>query len=124
MRKNLKSNSMPVARHVINPPHARFTSQQTGYFYGNCHQSRVCHQRYDSMSTSISVLQNRLRFMRLIPEQFEFLEAAQFGDLAQDGNEDKLSVKIQLLDGCAAVYCQAIGASAIKQIVTQGHSTD
>jgi len=50
----------------------------------------------------------------------ELLEAAQFGDLAQDGNEDKLSVKIQLLDGCAAVYCQAIGASAIKQIIAQG----
>ncbi|MGZ4958651.1 MAG: nitrogen fixation protein NifX [Methylomonas sp.] len=54
------------------------------------------------------------------PEQSELLEAAQFGDLAQDGNEDKLSVKIQLLDGCAAVYCQAIGASAIKQIIAQG----
>jgi len=54
------------------------------------------------------------------PEQSELLEAAQFGELAQDGNEDKLSVKIQLLNGCAAVYCQAIGASAIKQIVSQG----
>lgn len=54
------------------------------------------------------------------PEQSELLEAAQFGDLSQDGNEDKLLVKIQLLDGCAAVYCQAIGASAIKQIVAQG----
>lgn len=54
------------------------------------------------------------------PEQYEFLEAAQFGELAQDGNEDKLAVKIQLLDGCAAVYCQAVGASAIKQIVAQG----
>lgn len=54
------------------------------------------------------------------PEKSDLLEAAQFGELAQDGNEDKLSVKIQLLDGCAAVYCQAIGASAIKQIVAQG----
>jgi nitrogen fixation protein NifX len=54
------------------------------------------------------------------PEHAELLEAAQFGELAQDGNEDKLSVKIQLLDGCAAVYCQAIGASAIKQIIAQG----
>jgi len=54
------------------------------------------------------------------PEQSEMLEAAQFGDLAQDGNEDKLSVKLQLLEGCAAVYCQAVGASAIKQIVAQG----
>lgn len=54
------------------------------------------------------------------PERAELLEAAQFGQLAQDGNEDKLAVKIQLLSGCAAVYCQAVGASAIKQIVAQG----
>lgn len=54
------------------------------------------------------------------PEQAEFLEAAQFGELEQDGNEDKLAVKIDLLAGCAAVYCQAVGASAIKQIVAQG----
>ena len=54
------------------------------------------------------------------PEKSELLEAAQFGELAQDGNEDKLSVKLQLLDGCAAVYCQAVGASAVKQIVSHG----
>jgi nitrogen fixation protein NifX len=54
------------------------------------------------------------------PERTELVEATQFGELSQDGNEDKLSVKIQLLEGCAAVYCQAIGASAIKQIVAQG----
>ncbi|MEQ1484755.1 nitrogen fixation protein NifX [Methyloglobulus sp.] len=49
----------------------------------------------------------------------EFLEAAQFGELSQDGNEDKLSVKIELLDGCAAVYCQAVGGSAINQLITK-----
>lgn len=54
------------------------------------------------------------------PDQAQLLEAAQFGQLAQDGNEDKLSVKLQLLDGCAAVYCQAVGASAIRQIVAHG----
>jgi nitrogen fixation protein NifX len=53
-------------------------------------------------------------------EQSQLLEVAQFGQLDQDGNEDKLSVKIQLLEGCAAVYCQAVGASAIKQLVAQG----
>lgn len=54
------------------------------------------------------------------PDKSQLLEATQFGELAQDGNEDKLSVKIALLAGCAAVYCQAVGASAIKQIVAQG----
>ncbi len=47
----------------------------------------------------------------------QLLEAAQFGDLRQDGNEDKLSVKIELLNGCAAVYCQAVGGSAINQLI-------
>jgi nitrogen fixation protein NifX len=54
------------------------------------------------------------------PKQTALMEAAQFGELSQDGNEDKLSVKLQLLDGCAAVYCQAVGASAIKQIIANG----
>ena len=54
------------------------------------------------------------------PERAEMLEAAQFGELEHDGNEAKLSVKLELLAGCAAVYCQAVGASAIKQIVAQG----
>jgi nitrogen fixation protein NifX len=49
----------------------------------------------------------------------QLLEAAQFGELSQDGNEDKLSVKIELLDGCAAVYCQAIGGSAINQLIAK-----
>ena len=50
-------------------------------------------------------------------ENAELLEAAQFGELNQDGNEDKLSVKIELLKDCAAVYCQAIGGSAINQLI-------
>jgi nitrogen fixation protein NifX len=52
-------------------------------------------------------------------EDSKFLEAAQFGVLSQDGNEDKLSVKIELLDGCAAVYCQAVGGSAINQLIAK-----
>lgn len=54
------------------------------------------------------------------PDRSELLEASQFGELAQDGNEDKLSVKMQMLEGCSAVYCQAVGASAIKQLVAGG----
>ncbi len=54
------------------------------------------------------------------PEQAQFLEAAQFGVQAQDGNEDKLLAKFKLLEGCIAVYCQAVGASAVKQLVARG----
>jgi nitrogen fixation protein NifX len=65
----------------------------------------------------------------------QLLEAAQFGELSQDGNddcreaggramqgaiaEDKLSVKIELLNGCSAVYCQAVGGSAINQLIAK-----
>ena len=53
-------------------------------------------------------------------EEAHLLEAAEFGILNQDGNEDKLSVKLDLLDGCAAVYCQAVGGSAINQLIARG----
>jgi nitrogen fixation protein NifX len=53
-------------------------------------------------------------------DQTQLMEAAQFGVLSQDGNEEKLSVKMDLLEGCAAVYCQAIGASAINQLIARG----
>ncbi|MGZ5054094.1 MAG: nitrogen fixation protein NifX [Methylobacter sp.] len=49
----------------------------------------------------------------------QLLEAAEFGELQQDGNEDKLSVKIDLLNGCVAVYCQAVGGSAINQLIAK-----
>lgn len=54
------------------------------------------------------------------PDNALLLEVAQFGKLAQDGNEDKLAAKIAMLDGCTAVYCQAVGASAVKQLVAKG----
>lgn len=50
----------------------------------------------------------------------ELVEVAEFGKLEQDGNEDKLAAKIELLDGCAAVYCEAMGASAIRQVMAAG----
>lgn len=50
------------------------------------------------------------------------VEAVQFhdSDTAMDGHEGKLAAKIGLLDGCAAVYCNAVGASAIKQLLAAG----
>ncbi len=54
------------------------------------------------------------------PEQSKMLEVTQFGDLAQDGNEDKLIVKMSALEGCIAVYSQAVGASAVRQLKTLG----
>jgi nitrogen fixation protein NifX len=54
------------------------------------------------------------------PEASHLLEVAQFGHLAQDGNEDKLVAKIASLADCAAVYSQACGASAVRQLLAKG----
>lgn len=56
----------------------------------------------------------------ITPEGAKLLEASQFGVLLQDGNEDKLGEKIEVLDGCAAVYCHAIGSSAVRQLLAKG----
>jgi len=48
------------------------------------------------------------------------LEVVQFLEAPQDSNEGKLASKIALLDGCVAVYCEAVGASAIRQLLAKG----
>jgi nitrogen fixation protein NifX len=54
------------------------------------------------------------------PEQATMVEFAQFGELDRDGHEDKLAAKLALLQGCAVVYCQAVGGSAIQQLLALG----
>ena len=54
------------------------------------------------------------------PDQSRMIDVIQFGELAQDGNENKLIAKMEALEGCAAVYIQAIGASAINQLRSLG----
>lgn len=56
----------------------------------------------------------------ITPDEAKLLEASQFGQLDQDGNEDKLVSKMAVLEGCAAVYCHAIGSSAVRQLVARG----
>lgn len=47
-------------------------------------------------------------------------EAVRFGAAPQDGNEDKLADRMAALEGCAAVYVQAVGSSAIQRLVSIG----
>ena len=54
------------------------------------------------------------------PDQATMTEFAQFGELDRDGHEDKLAAKLTLLKGCAVIYCEAIGGSAIQQLLTLG----
>jgi len=48
------------------------------------------------------------------------LSVAEFDVSNMDGNEDKLATKIDALAGCVAVYCQAIGGSAVRQLLARG----
>lgn len=54
------------------------------------------------------------------PDVSRLLQVSEFNDVAQDGNEDKLAEKFELLDGCIAVYCRACGASAVRQLLARG----
>ncbi|OFX12929.1 MAG: nitrogen fixation protein NifX [Alphaproteobacteria bacterium RIFOXYD12_FULL_60_8] len=53
-------------------------------------------------------------------EKSALIEVTRFDDHAQDGNEDKLAAKMAVLEGCVAVYCQAVGSSAIAQMRALG----
>jgi nitrogen fixation protein NifX len=56
------------------------------------------------------------------PPAARLVEVAEFSeaDVLMDGHEGKLARKIELLGGCAAVYCVAVGGSAIKQLLAAG----
>jgi len=48
------------------------------------------------------------------------MSVCEFADAGEKGNEDKLPAKIAQLSGCAAVYCRACGASAVRQLLQHG----
>lgn len=54
------------------------------------------------------------------PERATLVGVGEFAEEAMDGNEDKLVAKVNFLEGCAAVYVMAIGASAIKKLMAKG----
>lgn len=54
----------------------------------------------------------------LIAEEHALHQVFEFGALDQDGNERKLLEKFVALEGCVAVYCLAIGPSAVRQLMT------
>ena len=56
------------------------------------------------------------------PHRARLMEVYQFGELNQDGDviESKVEEKVSALSGCVAVYCHAIGSSAVRQLRTSG----
>jgi len=54
------------------------------------------------------------------PEDHRFLEAVQFdGHLQEDGNEDKLTPKLNAIADCAILYVAAIGGSGAARVVAK-----
>lgn len=54
-------------------------------------------------------------------EGYEFLETLKFeGDLKEDGNEDKITPKLDALKDCTIVYVLAIGGSAAARLIKHG----
>ncbi len=52
------------------------------------------------------------------PTSHHFVEAVQFdGDLQEDGNEDKLAPKLEVIKDCAILYVAAIGGSGAARVV-------
>jgi nitrogen fixation protein NifX len=59
-----------------------------------------------------------LAIYEISPDGHSFVEAIQFdGDLQEDGNEDKLSPKIDAIKDCAILYVAAIGGSGAARVV-------
>lgn len=50
-------------------------------------------------------------------ERAKLVEVVEFPEESMDGNEGKLGEKIAALAGCAAVYCLAVGGSAVRQLL-------
>ncbi len=59
-----------------------------------------------------------LAVYEISPDGYNLVEAIQFsGDLQEDGNEDKLTPKIEAIKDCAILYVSAIGGSAAARVV-------
>ncbi len=53
-------------------------------------------------------------------EYSKLVAMAEFSEARQDGNEDKLTARMSALEGCTAVFCQAVGGSAMRQLMARG----
>lgn len=53
-------------------------------------------------------------------ERARLVSVVEFPAEDMDGNENKLTARIDALHGCAAVYCLAVGSSAVRQLVAAG----
>lgn len=88
-----------------------------------CHHRRPCSKLPSLLpivprSISISAHRSGLPSMRINGERTKLVEVAEFPKRAWMAT--KLAQKIAALAGCAAVYCLAVGGSAIRQLLAAG----
>ena len=57
---------------------------------------------------------------RIDANQSTLLEFVQFTEREPLSHDDRLAAKLDVLEGCLAVYCQAVGGSAIHRLVKRG----
>jgi nitrogen fixation protein NifX len=62
----------------------------------------------------------RFGIYRVTADRADLLSVARFDAAEHDGNEGKLPAKIAALQGCVAVFCQAAGGSAVRQLLAVG----
>ena len=62
----------------------------------------------------------RFAIYRVSAAGAELVNLTRFEVVEHDGNEGKLPAKIASLQGCAAVFCLAVGGSAVRQLVAAG----
>jgi nitrogen fixation protein NifX len=63
---------------------------------------------------------SRFGIYRVTADRADLVSVARFDAAEHDGNESKLPAKIAALAGCVAVFCQAAGGSAIRQLLAVG----
>ncbi|PQO45940.1 NifB/NifX family molybdenum-iron cluster-binding protein [Blastopirellula marina] len=63
---------------------------------------------------------SQLVIYRVDENSSQLVSVAEFSDVKQDGNENKLTEKFTALEGTHAVFALAIGASAVRQLIALG----
>ncbi len=63
---------------------------------------------------------SRFATYRVWADRDELLGVMPLPQSEHDGNEGRLAAKIAAIGGCAAVFCQAVGGSAVRQLLAQG----
>jgi nitrogen fixation protein NifX len=62
----------------------------------------------------------RIAVYDVFPDHSNYVCCKEFsGNLAEDGNEDKLSPKLEAIQDCAILYVAAIGGSAAARVVAK-----